>query len=271
MRAKPKVVLATAIVLFGVAAAFYFRRPEMPEPVETVPAAEPSPVVAKAPPAGPPQTSQLLGRIDPVDPTLAPPAPGGLLPHPNDPEMRDDSFDMPESPPWSGAASDPSSVDARMASLSSVAKNGLAPRRREHRVADGDTLSGLALRYLGRADRYYELYEANKHVLATPDVLPIGSVLTIPDVAAGPAAPLVPGEMVEIPAEKLRAAREGATDTGTPTPAGRTYRVQANDTLSAISRHFYGDANRFRDILTANADKLRVPQDLREGMVLVIP
>jgi hypothetical protein len=49
-----------------------------------------------------------------------------------------------------------------------------------HRIADGDTLSRLAQRYLGRSDRYLEIYDANRDVLSNPDLLPIGVMLKIP-------------------------------------------------------------------------------------------
>ncbi len=49
-----------------------------------------------------------------------------------------------------------------------------------HRVEDGDTLTSLALRYLGRADAYHRIYDLNQDVLSTPDLLPIGAVLRIP-------------------------------------------------------------------------------------------
>jgi nucleoid-associated protein YgaU len=53
-----------------------------------------------------------------------------------------------------------------------------------HTVADGDTLTRLAQLYLGRADAYLEIYEANRGVLTTPDLLPIGAVLVIPSRAS---------------------------------------------------------------------------------------
>jgi nucleoid-associated protein YgaU len=51
---------------------------------------------------------------------------------------------------------------------------------RRHRVADGDTLRRLAQRYLGSADRFTEIYEANRQLLPNPEVLPIGVELSIP-------------------------------------------------------------------------------------------
>ena len=49
-----------------------------------------------------------------------------------------------------------------------------------HKIVDGDTLSRLATEYLGRADRYLEIYELNRDVLSNPDLLPIGATLKIP-------------------------------------------------------------------------------------------
>ncbi len=50
----------------------------------------------------------------------------------------------------------------------------------EHRIRDGDTLIKLAQQYLGRGDRYLEIYDTNRNVLTNPDLLPIGVVLKIP-------------------------------------------------------------------------------------------
>ncbi len=49
-----------------------------------------------------------------------------------------------------------------------------------HRISDGDTLSKIAQRYLGGGDRYLEIFELNRDVLASPNLLPIGAVLKIP-------------------------------------------------------------------------------------------
>jgi nucleoid-associated protein YgaU len=64
---------------------------------------------------------------------------------------------------------------------------------RTHVVVDGDTLTGLAARYLGSSDRYREIFAANRQILPTPDLLPIGATLKIPSPESGaasePAAP----------------------------------------------------------------------------------
>jgi nucleoid-associated protein YgaU len=49
-----------------------------------------------------------------------------------------------------------------------------------HKIIDGDSLAMLAERYLGSASRAMEIYEANRNVLAHPEILPIGMELRIP-------------------------------------------------------------------------------------------
>lgn len=51
---------------------------------------------------------------------------------------------------------------------------------RKHRVRDGDTLANLAERFLGDASRAPELLDANRDVIANPELLPIGVELVIP-------------------------------------------------------------------------------------------
>jgi nucleoid-associated protein YgaU len=60
-----------------------------------------------------------------------------------------------------------------------------------HVVAPGDTLSGLALRYLGSVARFPEIYEANRDVLRSPDDLKLGMVLRIPSEVAAPTEPAI--------------------------------------------------------------------------------
>jgi len=51
----------------------------------------------------------------------------------------------------------------------------------------------------------------------------------------------------------------------------RRYTVKAGDTLSKISREFYGDANQYTKIFNANRDVLRDPNTISPGQELVIP
>lgn len=49
-----------------------------------------------------------------------------------------------------------------------------------HTVASGDSLSKLAKIYLGDANRYMEIFNANKDTLSNPDLIKVGQRLTIP-------------------------------------------------------------------------------------------
>jgi nucleoid-associated protein YgaU len=49
-----------------------------------------------------------------------------------------------------------------------------------HTVAKGDTLSAIAKKTLGNANRYMEIFEANKPMLKHPDKIYPGQVLRIP-------------------------------------------------------------------------------------------
>lgn len=71
---------------------------------------------------------------------------------------------------------------------------------------------------------------------------------------------------IEAPAAAAAAAA-GASST----PAQRTYTVQPGDSLSKISKQFYGDANKYMKIFEANKDKLSDPDKIKAGMDLLIP
>jgi nucleoid-associated protein YgaU len=51
----------------------------------------------------------------------------------------------------------------------------------------------------------------------------------------------------------------------------QTYTVEAGDTLSKISKQFYGEASLYMNIFEANRDKLTDPNQIQPGMELRIP
>jgi nucleoid-associated protein YgaU len=51
----------------------------------------------------------------------------------------------------------------------------------------------------------------------------------------------------------------------------KTYTVKAGDTLSKISKQFYGNANDYMKIFNANKDKLTDPNKIQPGQELKIP
>jgi hypothetical protein len=52
---------------------------------------------------------------------------------------------------------------------------------------------------------------------------------------------------------------------------GQTYTVKSGDTLSKISKQFYGDADEYMRIFYANRDKLHDPNKIQVGQELSIP
>jgi nucleoid-associated protein YgaU len=65
---------------------------------------------------------------------------------------------------------------------------------------------------------------------------------------------------------------QGAVATGgQSSKGGQSYTVKAGDTLSKISKQFYGDPNEYMRIFYANRDKLRDPDKIQIGQQLVIP
>jgi len=58
------------------------------------------------------------------------------------------------------------------------------PGPHRHTVREGDTLFSLARRYYGDAERFGAIYQANRGVLRSPDPLPVGAELVIPDAPA---------------------------------------------------------------------------------------
>ena len=56
-----------------------------------------------------------------------------------------------------------------------------------------------------------------------------------------------------------------------PEPEAQKYTVRAGDSLSKISKQFYGDANQYMRIFNANQDQLNDPNKIQVGQELKIP
>ena len=68
--------------------------------------------------------------------------------------------------------------------------------------------------------------------------------------------------------DDLAAAAAAAASGGTQ---ARSYTVKAGDSLSKIAKAHYGDASQYTKIFEANRDKLKDPDKIFPGQVLVIP
>ncbi len=74
---------------------------------------------------------------------------------------------------------------------------------------------------------------------------------------------------VEKVEDELGSSQQAGTQQQAERP--RVYEVQSGDTLSAIAKREYGDANAYNRIFKANTPMLKDPDDIYPGQVLVIP
>jgi LysM repeat protein len=82
-----------------------------------------------------------------------------------------------------------------------------------------------------------------------------------PQQAAKPSQPQAPSGVTPV----------GGSAAGSSKPADQTYTVVKGDTLSAIAKRFYGNANEYMKIFDANKDQLKDPDKIQVGQVLKIP
>jgi LysM repeat protein len=121
----------------------------------------------------------------------------------------------------------------------SVAKPTPAPAPTENNyytVQSGDTLSGIAQKKLGNANRYMEI--ANLNGIPDPNLIYAGQVLKLPNEA-----------------------NNATTE--------RVYTVQSGDTLSGIAQKKLGNANRYMEI--ANLNGIDNPNLIYAGQELRLP
>jgi nucleoid-associated protein YgaU len=71
----------------------------------------------------------------------------------------------------------------------------------------------------------------------------------------------------DFPVDSNMAAATGAGKQQQP----QTYTVKPGDTLSKISKQFYGDSNKYMKIFEANRDKLSDPDKIQAGQQIKIP
>ena len=70
---------------------------------------------------------------------------------------------------------------------------------------------------------------------------------------------------LELNVSQSQAAAASAPSSESGQAGGQTYTVKGGDTLSKISRQFYGDANEYMRIFYANRDKLHDPNKIQVG------
>jgi nucleoid-associated protein YgaU len=132
---------------------------------------------------------------------------------------------------------------------------------------------------LHHMDRYLELAPTGAHVRDAKAYQKEGEAKLLTRLSNG--SPITQQDAVRLKNEnELRAQKPLPAATvnarGEPVqkpipPGARTYTVQSGDTLAKISRHFYKNSARARDIQDANFNSLDGTVKIKTGMVLIIP
>ncbi len=139
-----------------------------------------------------------------------------------------------------------------------------ASRETVHTVASGETLSGIAKRYLGSENAWRAIAKANPTV--DPTAMKIGTKLKIPARESGSVA------------------SSGSSSGGSATTASRTtapstsgasgdmHTVASGDTLASIARRYYGNSKHWQRIYDANRSVIGSdPAALKIGQKLSLP
>lgn len=209
---KKRVLLGLAIIVGGVCASLPFRRIS-PQTTAAVPNTAASSESKSSPLVEPsPATVANTAKVEPEQyPSRPPLVPSPYLDDgsqekqaqtsplvtsaeevsavpqekPVTPPMLPVSFQVKEDTNHQGALWQPARLE-----------EGPASPPREYRIRKQDTLEDLAERFLGSKERASEIYEANRHVLEDPQILPLGAVIRIPAAgtatSASPAGDLLP-------------------------------------------------------------------------------
>ncbi len=128
------------------------------------------------------------------------------------------------------------------------------PIYRPYVVAKGDSLWKIAEVVYGRGQHWKRILEANRDNLKDANSLKPGAVLTIPSLSS------------QVAEDSSFVERQHIT------PAGAdTYVVKRGDTLTSISRQFYGTERHWKKIWQANQGLIRDPNVLKKGWKLTLP
>ncbi len=266
MRPQARVLLAIgAVVLAGLVAWVLVPRSDQP--------AVPPPDVTLPPPPSLPATTETAATLPddpfamPLTPTTAPDFMSTTAP-----AARAQSTD-----PWDTALN-----EGRTPSLTENAFGGRvehggsairlpgdttatppgAAAARTYTVQAGDSLYVISQRVLGSPKYVAAIQKANPKV--DPKRLRVGQVLSIPDVAGPGTPPPTPGAS-RTPADSTHGAPAGLA-------TGKTYTVQAGDTLHHISAKVYGNTAMWQKIYDLNRELIgSKPNNLRVGMTLRLP
>ncbi|MCH9022981.1 MAG: LysM peptidoglycan-binding domain-containing protein [Planctomycetes bacterium] len=149
-----------------------------------------------------------------------------------------------------------------------------APQAIAYKVKKGDDLSRIAFAVYGPAEgnrwvNVARLFDANRDVLPSMDVVQIGQMLQIPPLPSLGIA-VAAGSHKESPLDSVAKQLSNASRKKS-SPTARFYRVKEGDSLWRIAQNRLGDGNRYREILRLNKGKIDDEDDVSVDMELRLP
>lgn len=138
----------------------------------------------------------------------------------------------------------------------------VAPEFIDYTVQPGDTFASIARRFYGSSGKAELIARANP--LVDPTRIKNGRVLKIPKDPSN-----IQGKPISVPPPG--SAAPGSPPASASEAGARRHTVEKGETLTSISRKYYGTIRRTDVILKANRNVLSKPEDLRPGQTLVIP
>ena len=126
--------------------------------------------------------------------------------------------------------------------------------------AENESLKGDLFKTREELERYKTLEQARLSLEKNPPVPAASGGLSLPS-----------SESVRPTAKKAEGKPGINTNNASEAPGPRRYSVQEGDTLSIISKKFYGQSNKWKEIAEANKSTLPDPRKLKLGQELIIP
>ena len=141
---------------------------------------------------------------------------------------------------------------------------GASSAPRTHTVKAGETFQSIAKQYLGSENKWKEIAEANPKV--DPTRLKIGQVLRVPE-PKGAARTATTDH-----ASSTTTDHSAAAPAERPAGSAKAHKIKQGDTLSSISKQYYGTTAHWKLIYNANKAKIGDdPDQLPDGIEITIP
>lgn len=225
-------------------------------------------------------TSSRQGGSRPTQPGISVPGRSSLVPVQNSQANADDDTTTNEVLELPGFEPVPGYARPGITSRNSLAQSDQQAREtreqtrnqqpptqvavRTHKVAEGESLYGIAAEYYGDGNRWPEIAKANAGRVNDKGHVLIGVVLEIPTRGGSAAAAVQEPQIARSTPKQNTQSKEEASGYG-------LYTIKNGDTLSEISQELMGTMRRMNELIELNRDQINDADDIRVGMKLRYP